>query len=48
MNLLTDWINNFISGKDCSVANAQAIEVALDELFPEDQLKPLASIKAHS
>lgn len=31
---LTEWISNFIQGKDCSIANAQAIEVALEELFP--------------
>lgn len=35
---LTEWINNFIQGKDCSIANAQVIEVALDELYPEDGL----------
>ena len=35
---LTERINHFIQGKDCSITNAQAIEVALDDLFPEDQL----------
>lgn len=35
---LTEWINNFIQGKDCSIANAQVIEVALDELYAEDGL----------
>lgn len=35
---LADWIAHFIAGKDCSIANAQVIEVALDELYPEDGL----------
>lgn len=35
---LTDCIAHFIAGKDCSIANAQAIEVALDKLYAEDGL----------
>jgi hypothetical protein len=35
---LTDWIAHFIAGKDCSITNAQAIEVALDKLYGEDGL----------
>ena len=35
---ITEQIKCFIQGTDCSIANAQAIEVALDDLFPEDQL----------
>jgi hypothetical protein len=35
---LTDWIAHFIAGKDCSITNAQAIEVTLDELYAEDGL----------
>lgn len=48
---LTDCMAHFIAGKDFSIVNAQAIEVALDKLYPEngliqDTMLMLASYRA--
>jgi hypothetical protein len=34
---LRDLIEVFVSGKDCSLGISGKIEVALDELFPDDE-----------
>lgn len=37
MGELPEWIDRFLCGDDISIAAANAIEAAIDNLFPEDQ-----------
>lgn len=34
---LLDLVDKFITGKDCSIATANKIEVAIDDAFPDNE-----------